>query len=294
MSDARGLILETRAVLEVAGDDRQSFLQGVVSNDVTKVSEHQALWAAFLTPQGKFLHEFCLVEHQGHTLLECEAARLADLKKRLSLYRLRSNVALEDASERLAVLALFGADALAVLGLAREPGAATSFAGGVAFVDPRLADLGARAIVPREAADQALRDGGFERASLDDYDSLRIALGVPDGSRDLEVDKALLLESGFDELGGVDWDKGCFLGQELTARTKYRALIKKRLLPVEISGPLPEAGTAVMANGKQVGQLRSRVAGRGLALLRLEALEADQLSAGEATLTARKPDWLRL
>ncbi|MEM7225277.1 MAG: folate-binding protein [Pseudomonadota bacterium] len=293
MSDARGLVLENRAVLEIAGDDRESFLQGIVSNDVTRVSGDQAIWSAFLTPQGKFLHEFCLVEHAGLYLLDCEASRLADLKKRLSIYRLRSKVTVADASERYGVAALFGADTLDKLSLDEKSGAAAPVAGGVVFVDPRLAALGARAILPRGEAAEVLAQQGFAAASQEDYDRLRISLGVPDGSRDLEVDKALLLESGFDELGGVDWDKGCFLGQELTARTKYRALIKKRLLPVEISGPLPEPGTAVMAGAKEVGQLRSRVDGRGLALLRLEALDSE-LTADGAKLTPVKPDWLKL
>jgi hypothetical protein len=107
----------------------------------------------------------------------------------------------------------------------------------------------------------------------------------------LDVERSPLLENGFDELHGIDWDKGCFMGQELTARTKYRALIKKRLLPVAIEGPAPEPGTPVTAAGKDAGVLRSSVDGVGLALLRLEHLEA-QLSAGEARLTAKKPDWV--
>ena len=202
MSDANGLVLDNRAVLEIAGEDREAFLQGIVSNDVTKVSDNRAVWAAFLTPQGKFLHEFCLVGQGERYLLEGEAARLADLKKRLSIYRLRSKVEIAEAGERLAVLALFGDQALAKLGLDADPGAAVAFAGGIAFVDPRLAALGARAIVPREAAAQVLSEQGFAPASQEAYDRLRIGLGVPDGSRDLVVDKALLLESGFDELGG--------------------------------------------------------------------------------------------
>jgi folate-binding protein YgfZ len=137
----------------------------------------------------------------------------------------------------------------------------------------------------------ALEGAGFAAAMLADYDALRIDHGVPDGSRDLEVERSPLLENGFDELHGIDWDKGCFMGQELTARTKYRALIKKRLLPVTIEGPAPEPGTQITAGGKDAGVLRSSVDGVGLALLRLEHLEAPLL-AGEARLTPRKPDWV--
>jgi folate-binding protein YgfZ len=294
MSDLRALVLDARGVLRVAGEDRLDFLQGIVSNDVAKAAPDRALWSAFLTPQGKFLHEFFLAEWQDGFLLDCEAARLADLQRRLSIYKLRSKVALEDVSADFAVAVLFGPGALEALGLAEAPGSAAPFAGGLAYTDPRLAALGARALLPREGAAAALEAAGFQPAALADYDRLRISYGVPDGSRDLEVEKSILLENGFDELHGVDWDKGCFMGQELTARTKYRALIKKRLLPVEIDGPAPAPGTPITAGGKEAGVMRSATDGLGLALLRLEALEGDAshpLTAGDATLTPKKPDW---
>jgi folate-binding protein YgfZ len=147
------------------------------------------------------------------------------------------------------------------------------------------------------AAAAGLRDRGSIRQGqpadvvVYDYDALRIGLGAPDGSRDLEVERSPLLENGFDELHGIDWDKGCFMGQELTARTKYRALIKKRLLPVAIEGPAPEPGTQITAEGKDAGVLRSSVDGVGLALLRLDRLDAP-LVAGEARLIPKKPDWV--
>jgi hypothetical protein len=126
---------------------------------------------------------------------------------------------------------------------------------------------------------------------------LRLTLGVPDGSRDLVVEKSILLESGFDELNGVDWQKGCYIGQELTARTKYRGLIKKRLLPVTIAGPLPAPGTPVLLGTEDAGEMRSASDGMGLALLRLEALGAASaekpLTAGQARLTPRRPDWAK-
>jgi folate-binding protein YgfZ len=294
MGDLRGLMLKMRGVLRVAGDDRQAFLQGIVSNDVAKAGPERALWSAFLTPQGKFLHEFFLVEWQGTYLLDCESARLADLRRRLSIYKLRSKVSVENVSTDFAAAAVFGSAAPSALGLGETPGSAAPFGGGLAYIDPRLAALGARALLPKAGAAAALATAGCTPATLADYDRLRISLGVPDGSRDLEVEKSILLENGFDELHGIDWDKGCFLGQELTARTKYRALIKKRLLPVEIDGPAPAPGTPVLAQGKEAGFMRSATDGLGLALLRLEYLDQDggnTLTAGDARLTPRKPDW---
>ncbi len=297
MSAGYHTILETRGLLRAGGPDVRDFLQGMISNDVTKVGPERALWSAFLTPQGKFLHEFFVTEEPGagagSLLLDCEVARLDDLRSRLARYKLRAKIELSDVSADYTVAAIFGAGALEALDLPAEPGAAKPFGGGTVYTDPRLTELGARAVLPRSGASAALEDAGFKAATQAGYDTLRIGLGVPDGSRDLEVERSPLLENGFDELHGIDWDKGCFMGQELTARTKYRALIKKRLLPVTIEGPAPEPGTQVTAEGKDAGVLRSSVDGVGLALLRLEHLEAP-LVAGAARLTAKKPDWVNI
>jgi len=300
MSEPRFAILDSRAVLDVAGEDRVAFLQGLVSTDVATVTETAAIHTAFLTAQGKYLHDFFIAEHGESFLLDCEAARADDLKKRLSMYRLRSKVTIE-ARDDLAVAVAFGAGAVDALGLADEAGAARALDDGVAFVDPRLAAVGARAILPGDTAEATLTEAGLAVGTAADYDRARLSLGLPDGSRDLVPEKSILLENGFDELNGVDWDKGCFLGQELTARTHYRGLVKKRLMPVEIDGPLPEPGTLVMLGDKEAGEMRSGAPSAedgalGLALLRLDAVERaaeskDALTAGEARLTPKKPDW---
>jgi len=284
MSQAGFVVLEDRGVLTVSGPDRRSFLQGLVSNDVEKVAPDRAVYAALLTAQGKYLHDFIMVEHGEAILLDCEAARLADLKRRLSMYRLRAKVAIDERSD-LTVAVAFDDEALAALGLPEEPGAARAEAGGVVVVDPRLAELGARAILPRDEIHAALAGRGLVETDFAAYDRHRLALGVPDGSRDMVVEKSILLESGFEELRGVDWQKGCYIGQELTARTKYRGLVKKRLFPVAIDGPAPEPGAIVMLDGHEAGEMRSSRNGIGLALLRLEAVETGRpFSAGDATL----------
>jgi folate-binding protein YgfZ len=297
MTQRSCVLLGDRAVLEIAGADRRDFLQGLVSNDVAKVSDARAVYAALLTAQGKYLHDFFIAAVGDAFLLDAEAARLADLKRRLGLYKLRAKVTLADAGDRFIVAAAFGRDALDALHLPAEPGAAVPFAGGLAYVDPRLAELGARLLLPRSAGLASLEAAGFRPAQSYVYDQLRLSLGVPDGSRDLVVEKAILLESGFDELNGVDWQKGCYIGQELTARTKYRGLIKKRLLPVAIEGPLPAPGTPVMLGTEDAGEMRSASGRTGLALLRLEALgevSAEKpLTAGAARLTVHKPGWAK-
>ncbi len=284
--------LDGRGVLALSGADIRPFLQGLISNDIDKVAAERAIYAAFLTPQGKYLHDFFVAETAAGLLLDGEVARREDLLRRLKLYRLRSKVELADATDRYRVVALIGEAALAAVGLPAEPGAAKPFAGGAAFVDPRLAAAGARAILPREADTAAIDGLGFTAGDEADYDRLRLSLGLPDGSRDMVVEKATLLESGFDELNGVEWDKGCYMGQELTARTKYRGLVKKRLMPVTVDGTAPEAGTPILAGDKEAGEMRSSSDGQGLALMRLEALDkAARFTAGAARITPRKPDW---
>jgi folate-binding protein YgfZ len=263
---------------------------------VTKVAAERAIYAALLTPQGKFLHDF-FIAAIGETLyLDCESARRGDLQRRLSIYKLRAKVALRDASNDWAVALLFGGDALQAIGLGNEPGHGKPWQDGVAFADPRLTVLGARAILPRQQAAEILGREGFLPGRAEDYERLRISNGVPDGSRDLPVEKAILLENGFDELHGIDWQKGCYMGQELTARTRYRGLIRKRLLPVEIDGAAPAPGTPIMRGDAEVGETRSAIEGWGLALLRLDALESvagnAPLLAGGSRLKPHKPGWV--
>jgi folate-binding protein YgfZ len=263
------------------------------------VTHERAIWAAFLTPQGRYLHDFFVCHHLGDLLLEGEAARLADLRRRLLVYRLRSRVTVDDASDMIRCWALIGDGAAAAVGLvASEPGAARPLGRGIAFIDPRLREAGVRALLPTDAGAQMLVDLGFVATDQAEYDRLRIGLGLPDGSRDILIDKSLLLECGFEELGGIDWNKGCFLGQELTARTRYRGLVKRRLVPVSADGPLPPPGTPIVLDGKDVGEVRSGIDGSALALLRVDALHAaaagiSQIHAGETRLMPKPPAWAK-
>jgi len=274
------VLLESRGLIGLAGEDARSFLQGLVSNDVKKVAAGRAVHAAFLTPQGKYLHDFFIIQDRDSSLvLDVEAARREDLRKRLSMYKLRSRVEIADRSTELVAVALPGG----------------GMVGDFAYADPRLALIGARAVLPRDHAVRILEDAGFAAATFAEYDKLRISLGLADGSRDMVVDKALLLENGFDEMGSVDWNKGCYLGQELTARTKYRGLIKKRLAPVSIDGRTPQPGDMITMDGEDAGEMRSAVGEIGLALLRIDCLTKSGavFICGEATLTPHKPDWMK-
>ncbi|MBU6448936.1 MAG: folate-binding protein, partial [Rhodospirillales bacterium] len=215
--------LPHRGVLELTGADRVAFLNGLVSNDVARAAPGNAVWAAMLTPQGRYLVDFFILSDGERLLLDVPRAELPALAQKLRRYKLRSAVEIKDASDSLKVFSAWD---------------------------------GTPPDTPRTAADPRLPQAGYRslsaehlpcNATVEDYAAHRIPLGLPDGAPDLEAEKTLLLEAGFDELGGVDWEKGCYMGQELTARTKYRGLIKRRLLPVRLQKPGLPAGTQIMA-----------------------------------------------
>ena len=289
-----------RAVITVAGEDRQAYLQGLISNDTAKITPDRAIYATLLTAQGRFLFDLFIVGEADRYLVDCATSRRADLIKRLSMYKLRSKVTVADADADWCVALLFGDGAIERIGPGRGAGSAVAFGSGVASVDPRLPDLGVRLVLPRLTARETLAAlSAVEDADGSAYHRLRIALGVPDATRDLTPEKSILLENGFDELNAIDWQKGCYMGQELTARTRYRGLVRKRLLPVRIEGDAPAPGTSLMLGDQELGEMRSVSADGtfGLAMVRLEALAGNAtptFQAGAARLSPAIPGWMRL
>jgi folate-binding protein YgfZ len=262
--------LDHRRVIAVDGEDRVSFLQGLVSQDMERAAPGVALWSAVLTPQGKWLAEFFVFSDGARLLLDVEAAQQEMIATRLSRFKLRAKVAIAAMPHTVQVA---------------WAGPAPAVENGLIAADPRLDAAGWRIL-----ADPPLA----ETATAADWDAYRISLGLPDGSRDLETEKTVLLEAGFDELNGISWTKGCYMGQELTARTRYRGLLKRRLVPVTISGPAPEPGTPVMSGERDVGTMRSVAGRQGLAVLRLDVLNAGPLACGDAILTPVVPSWMKL
>ena len=267
--------LPARGVIAVGGADRVAFLQGLVSNDVAAAAPGRAVWAALLTPQGKWLADFFIFAEPDRLLLDAESGQIPMLLARFGRYRLRAAVS-------LAALDTWW------IGTAWDGPMPALRPGGLAAPDPRTEAAGWRLLAPHPLPTTA--DGA-------DWDRHRIALGLPDGSRDLEAEKTVLLEAGFDELHGVSWTKGCYMGQELTARTHYRGLVRRRLIPVEIAGAAPAPGSVVLRldgpAATEVGTLRSVAGTIGLATLRLDALAAS-LRCGAARLTPRPPPWMQL
>ena len=266
-------LLEDRAVIAVSGNDARSFLQGLITNDIEKLSPRVGLYAALLTPQGKILFDFLVVEGDGAILIDCAGSSRDALVKRLSAYRLRAKVSIET-REQLAVLAAWDG---------------TMSANAIAFADPRLAELGVRGISARaETPSSAFASGT--------YHERRFTVGVPEGE-DFGSDRIFALDAGLEELHAADFDKGCYVGQELTARMKHRGTARKRLLPIESAdgAPLPARDTSVTAAGRDLGEIASSRLTKGFALLRLDRLAEAGEGAIEAAghpLTVRKPKWL--
>ncbi|GEL63321.1 CAF17-like 4Fe-4S cluster assembly/insertion protein YgfZ [Kozakia baliensis] len=257
--------LPDRAVIAVSGADRVSFLQGLVSNDVAQAEPGHAVWAGFLTPQGRYLSDFFIVAEPERILLDVARGQAEMLASRLSRFRLRADVQ------------------LSVTDLGVEAGWGDAAMPEGAFADPRLAEAGWRLCAPPPATP----DEDDARA----YDSHRLKLGLPDAV-DYEPEKTLLLEANFDWLNGVSWKKGCYMGQELTARTHYRGLVKKRLVPVHADTVLPGFNSPITVDGKEVGTLRSAQGQIGLAFLRREAWDKPLL-CDDVALQARLPDWFK-
>ncbi len=237
-------VLPHRGVLRISGDDCATFLQGLISNDIGLCTPEQPIYAALLTPQGKFLHDLFIYNAGDSYLIDCEAARIDDLMQRLTTYKLRAKIALENVSKTLEVVVSLGDT--------------------TDLPDPRLKELGSRAIVTK---------GSNTNSDFTTYDKHRLNLGITDGSRDMIIGKSTLSDGNFDLLHGINWTKGCYVGQELTARMHHRALVKKRMFPVKISGSAPAAGTIIFYNGAEIGEMRSSANDIGLALLNIEACQ---------------------
>jgi len=249
-----------RAVLRIGGTDAEHFLQGLVTNDLCRLAEGP-VYAAMLSPQGKYLFDFIMVRDGIGILLDVDAARAADLAKRLSLYRLRAKVEIAEA------------------GLSVIVGTGASPAGIGAAPDPRDARLGWRALV----ADPDAALAGIAPLSPEDYAALRVDCAVPASGVELLPDDSYVLEMDFERLNGVDFRKGCYVGQEVTARMKHKTELRKGLARVEIEGDAPPPGAEITSDGKSVGYLGTRTGGRGLAYLRFDRAQG-AMTAGAAKI----------
>jgi folate-binding protein YgfZ len=271
----KAAFLSDRGVVKVIGDDARSFLNNLLTTELADVKPGVGKFGALLTPQGKIVADFLVTEapqgHGGGFLLDCAASLAAPLATKLGFYKLRAKVTVDNLSDNLGVLAVWGGTP------SRLPD--------LAYSDPRHSELGWRILVPADLADKLIDSLGAEAASPTAYDAHRIACGVPQGGIDFAYGDAFPHETNMDWLHGVDFDKGCYIGQEVVSRMQHRGIARTRTVRVTVDGFRPEPGLEVLAGDRPVGKMGSSADGRALAMLRIdkvgEALKGGRpLSAG--------------
>jgi folate-binding protein YgfZ len=284
----KAALLPERGVVKVVGEDAPKFLNGLLTADIDKVTPEKAAFAALLTPQGKIMVDMIVAENPpadgGGYFLDVPRALAPMLVQRLNFYKLRAKVIAEDLSEVLGVMAVWD-------------GVATSDYG-LGYADPRIAALGSRCMLPPHLVAEAAADLGATLVEASEYDAHRIALGAPRGGLDFHYSDAFPHEADMDQLNGVDFQKGCYVGQEVVSRVEHRGTARKRVVPVAFEDFAPEAGVRVTVGETEVGVMGSSARGRGLAMLHLgrigDALAAGQtIVSGGIALTPVKPDWAR-
>lgn len=278
--------LPDRGVLQVSGYDARAFLHGLVTNDVEALKPGEARFAALLSPQGKILFDFFIYGKGESLLLDCPAAQLSDLIKRLSIYKLRAKVVIEDVSSQFVVAAFWGESK--TLGLAPVISA---------YADPRYEPMGWRLLVPREEVRALAGLTSAMESGADQYHAHRIALAVPEGGKDYTFGDTFPHEACYDQLNGVDFNKGCYVGQEVVSRMQHRGTARTRIIAVEADGPLA-SGSDVTAGDYPIGKLGSVSGHRAIALVRLdratEALEkGGSIDADGTALALKRPPWAK-
>lgn len=275
MFDQTSFVVDSsRRLIRAAGPDNRKFLQGLISNNIERVTENQPIFACLLTPQGKFLFDFFIYQFGEDILIDVFHQRAEDLIKRLNMYKLRAKVTFDLCDDLSVAWSLQPPQVHSARWLA----------------DPRHPALGQRAIVEHNSVQDWPK---LDLSQSADFLAWRVDLGIPDSAFDLEIEKTLLMEAGYEELHAIDFKKGCYVGQELTARTKYRAKVRKRLLQIQAHFELPQAGTLLMAAEREAGILTSVAGTKAIARVRLEHLK-DNLTVDGRDVRVVVPDWVKL
>jgi len=285
----KAAFLSDRGVVKVGGEDARNFLNALVTTDVTLLRPSLGRFGALLTPQGKITVDFLVTEvpagHGGGFLIDCPRALAQGLADKLGFYKLRAKVSIENLSDSLGVLAAWDGD------LSVKPD--------LAFADPRDERLGWRILIPEELAQKVADLIGADLVDSKAYDAHRIASSVPRGGLDFTYGDAFPHETNMDRLHGVDFDKGCYVGQEVVSRMQHRGTARSRMIRVMLDGPAPEPGAAIVAGDKPVGTMGSTAGHNGLALLRVDRVadalaEGIPLTAGGLAIRLAEPNDLSL
>ncbi len=288
-------ILDDRAILYINGEDAKEFLQNLISNDINKVSDVNSCFSSLLTPQGKFLYEFIIIKHKSGYLLDCEKPQAEELFKQLSLYKLRSKVEILNLSNEFVVAAFSHEKFLTFDEAKDQPGYTIKYREDPIFLDPRNKDLGARLIINLEKLYLSLKKLDLHDANLKEYYSLSHSLGIVPKDLNKLKDKLFGIECNFEELNGIDFKKGCYVGQENTARIKLKNKLSKRLFPITvINGKLYE-GESIYNNQIEIGKvlIDSDYPFALIKYLNENFDEKANFITKEASININKPDWIK-
>ena len=288
-------ILNDRAILYINGEDAKEFLQNLISNDINKVSDVNSCFSSLLTPQGKFLYEFIIVKHKSGYLLDCEKPQAEELFKQLSLYKLRSKVEILNLSNEFVVAAFSHEKFLTFEAAKDQPGCTIKYREDPIFLDPRNKQLGARLIINLEKLYLSLKKLDLHDADLKEYYSLSHGLGIVPKDLNKLKDKLFGIECNFEELNGIDFKKGCYVGQENTARIKLKNKLSKRLFPINvINGKLYE-GESIYNNEVEIGKvlIDSDYPFALIKYLNENFDEKANFKTKEASININKPDWIK-
>ena len=288
-------ILEDRAILYLNGEDTKEFLQNLISNDITKVSETNTIFTSLLSPQGKFLYEFIIIKHKSGYLIDCEKTQADGLYKQLSIYKLRSKVEILNLSNEFVVAAFSHEKYLTFDEAQDNPGFTIKYREDPIFLDPRNKHLGARLMINLEKLYLSLKKLGLHDSNLKEYYSFSHKLGIVPKDLNKLQNKIFGIECNYEELNGIDFKKGCYVGQENTARIKLKNKLSKRLFPINLlSGKLNE-GESIFANEAEIGKVLIEN-DYPFALIKYLDKNFDEkmsFKTKEAKFNIKKPDWIK-
>ena len=288
-------ILDDRAILYINGEDAKEFLQNLISNDINKVSDVNSCFSSLLTPQGKFLYEFIILKHKSGYLLDCEKPQAEELFKQLSLYKLRSKVEILNLSNEFVVAAFSNEKFLTFDGAEDQPGYTIKYREDPIFLDPRNKDLGARLVINLEKLYLSLKKLDLHDANLKEYYSLSHSLGIVPKDLNKLKDKLFGIECNFEELNGIDFKKGCYVGQENTARIKLKNKLSKRLFPINVINGKIHEGESIYNNEIEIGKvlIDSDYPFALIKYLNENFDEKANFKTKEASININKPDWIK-
>ena len=287
-------ILDDRAILYVNGEDAKEFLQNLISNNIDKVSDANSCFTSLLSPQGKFLYEFIIIKHKSGFIIDCEKPQADGLFKQLSIYKLRSKVEILNLSNEF-VVAAFSHEKFLTFDEAQDvPGFTLKYREDPIFLDPRNKQLGARLIINLEKLYLSLKKLELQDSKLHDYYSYCHKLGIVPKNLNQLQNKAFGIECNYDELNGIDFKKGCYVGQENTARIKLKNKLTKRVLPIDIVDGKLHEGESIFNNENVIGKvlIDKEYPFALIKILDKNFDENNEFTTKEASIRIKKPDWI--